>query len=121
MHIPGQPNWLITQRRWAARSQGRWLPAGLAAILATSLAVSACGGSETSSTSARILNTQKVERAIARSALAQRSEHAIVSCPSGVHQKQGITFSCIATVGQSNTQFVVTQLDGSGDVHYVAR
>jgi hypothetical protein len=38
-----------------------------------------------------------------------------------VYQKQGITFSCIATVGQSRTQFVVTQLDGSGDVHYVAR
>jgi hypothetical protein len=119
--IPGQPDRLTTQRRWAARWRGRRVPAVVAALLTTSLAVSACGSSRTSPTSARILNTQKVERAIARSALSQRRVHASVSCPSGVYQKQGITFSCIATVGQSRTQFVVTQLDGSGDVHYVAR
>jgi hypothetical protein len=33
----------------------------------------------------------------------------------------GFVFSCTAIVGHLSTQFVVTELDGSGDVHYVAR
>jgi hypothetical protein len=89
----------------------------VAVILAASLAAAACG----SSGSPTILNTEKVERAIESSALTQRRAHAAVSCPSGVPQKMGFVFSCTAIVGHVSTQFVVTELDGSGDVHYVAR
>jgi hypothetical protein len=121
MQISEQSESVMSQGRRAATLRGGMLPAVLAAILALGLAVSGCGASGTPSTSATILNTHKVERAIQRSAMIQRSKHATVSCPSGVHQKQGVTFSCTATVGRSSTQFVVTQLDGSGDVHYVAR
>jgi hypothetical protein len=86
-------------------------------LVAASLAVTACG----SSGSPTILNTEKVERAIEGSSLAQRGKHAQVSCPSGVHQKKGLVFSCTAVVGRGSTRFVVTELDGSGHVHYEAR
>jgi hypothetical protein len=87
------------------------------AALAASLVLSACG----SSGSPTILNTEKVERAIEQSTLAQRGEHAQVSCPSGVHQQKALVFSCTAVVNRVSTQFVVTELDGSGHVHYAAR
>ena len=93
----------------------RSLVAGV--LVAASLAVTACGSSE----SPTILNTEKVERAIERSSLAQRGQHAEVSCPSGVHQKKGLVFSCTAVVKRGSTRFVVTELDGSGHVHYEAR
>jgi hypothetical protein len=85
-------------------------------LAAASLAVSACG----SSGSITILNTEKVERAIERSSLAQRGDHAQVSCPSGVHQREGLEFSCTAVVNGVSTRFAVTELDGSGHVHYEA-
>jgi hypothetical protein len=96
----------------------RWL-GGLsvtAILVGASLAVAACG----SSGSTTILNTEKIERAIEHSSLAQRGKHAQVSCPSGVHQKKGLVFSCTAVVGRHDTRFVVTELDGSGHVHYAA-
>jgi hypothetical protein len=86
-------------------------------LVAASLAVTGCG----SSGSPTILNTEKVERAIEQSSLAQRGRHAQVSCPSGVHQKKGLVFSCTAVVAHSSTRFVVTEMDGSGNVHYEAR
>jgi len=97
------------------RRVGRSLGAGL--LAAASLAVTACG----SSGSPTILNTEKIERAIEHSSLAQRGIHAQVSCPSGVHQKRGFVFSCTAVVKGGSTRFVVTELDGSGHVHYEAR
>jgi uncharacterized protein DUF4333 len=99
--------------RWLARCS----VAGV--LLATSLAVTACGSD--SSAAPTILNTEKVERAIEHSSLAQRGAHAQVSCPSGVHQKKGLEFSCTAVVKRTSTRFVVSQLDGSGRVHYIAR
>jgi hypothetical protein len=101
------------------RSRRRWLGRFLvAAILAAaSLTAIGCG----SSASTTILNTEKVERAIEQSSLSQRGKHAQVSCPSGVHQKQGLTFPCTAVVGRTTTRFVVTQQDGAGRVHYAAR
>ncbi len=99
------------------RRLGRSLAAGL--LIAASLTFAACGKEEAKS--ATILNTEKVERAIEHSVLAQRDKKARVSCPSGVHQKQGITFSCTATVKRVDTQFVVTQQDGAGRVRYEAR
>jgi hypothetical protein len=98
---------------------GRWLGRSLVAggLVAASLAVGACGSSGVPT----ILNTEKVERAIEHSSLAQRGKHAQVSCPAGVHQQKGLSFSCTAVVGSGSTRFVVTQLDGSGQVHYEAR
>ena len=94
---------------------GRSLAAGV--LVGASLAVTACG----SPGSPTILDTEKVERAIERSSLAQRGAHAQVSCPSGVHQRKGLVFSCTAVVKRETTRFVVTELDGSGHVHYEAR
>jgi hypothetical protein len=87
------------------------------ALVATSLALTACG----SSRSPTILNTEKVERAIEHSSLAQRGMHTRASCPSGVHQTKGLVFSCTAFAARGSTRFVVTELDGSGQVHYEAR
>jgi Domain of unknown function (DUF4333) len=87
-------------------------------LLATGLAITGCGSATTPLT---ILNTEKVERAIDQSILAQRGKHADVSCPSGVHQKAGLVFSCTAVVKGEATRFVVTQRDAAGNVHYEAR
>ncbi len=100
-----------------ARRLGRTLAA--AALIAASFIVAACGKDDAKA--ATILNTEKVERAIERSVAAQRGKTARVSCPSGVHQKKGLTFSCTATVKRVNTQFVVSQKDGAGRVRYAAR
>lgn len=88
-------------------------------LVAAGLALSACGGS--SDAAATILNTEKVERAIERSSLVQRGKRAVVSCPSGVHQKKGLEFACTAVVKDDSTRFVVTQVDGVGNVRYKAR
>ncbi len=90
------------------------------AVLGASLGIGACGSSG-SAASPTILNTEKVELAIQHSALAQRGERAQVTCPSGVHQTKGLVFACTAVVGRTSTQFVVTELNGSGDVHYTGR
>jgi len=98
----------------------RWLGGSLiaGALLAASLGVTACGSD---SKQATILNTEKVERAIEKSSLDQRKKKANVTCPSGVHQKKGLKFFCTAVVKRGSRQFAVTQLDGSGQVHYEAR
>jgi len=81
-----------------------------AAVLGASLGISACGSSAKPAASATILNTRKVEQAIANSALAQRGERALVSCPAGVHQTKGLVFSCTAVVGHTSTRFVVDKV-----------
>jgi hypothetical protein len=117
MQFLHDPNPTMSPIRPAVPS--RWLGGSLVAgvLVAASLAVTACG----SSGSPTILNTEKVERAIEHSSLAQRGKQAQVSCPSGVHQKKGLVFSCTAVVDRSSTRFAVTELDGSGQVHYEAR
>ena len=100
------------------RRLGRTAAAGL--VIAASLTVAACGD-KAETKAATILNTEKVERAIERSVAAQRGKTARVSCPSGVHQKKGLVFSCTALVKKVSTRFVVTQQDGAGQVRYVAR
>jgi hypothetical protein len=117
MQFLHDPDTTISPERPAISS--RWLGRSFVAgvLVAASLAVSACG----SSGSPTILNTEKVERAIEHSSLAQRGKHAQVSCPSGVQQKKGMAFACTAIVKRASTRFVVTQLDGSGHVHYEAR
>jgi hypothetical protein len=96
-----------------SRRPGRW---SAVVLLGATLALAACG----SSARPTILNTEKVEQAIQQSSLAQRKIHADVSCPSGVQQKKGLAFSCAAVVGGGTTRFLVTQVDGSGHVHYRA-
>jgi hypothetical protein len=87
------------------------------ALVAASIAVTSCG----SSGSPTVLNTEKIERAIEHSSFVQRGKHAQVSCPAGVHQKRGLVFTCTAAIARRSTQFVVTELDGSGHVHYEGR
>lgn len=85
-------------------------------IAAAALFVSACGSVE----APNVLDTEKIEVAIERSILEQRDQVADVSCPVGVHQQEGLVFSCTATVPAGDTRFVVTQTDGFGHVHYEA-
>lgn len=79
----------------------------IAALLSAAL-ISACGSS-----SAKILNTGHIARAIQESILSQRHIHATVTCPAVVAQEPGKNFVCIATThikGSSHkTQFAVTQ------------
>jgi len=98
------------------RRLGRSLVVGV--LLASSVAVGACGSKDAKAPT--ILNTEKVERAIEASSSAQRGTRPRVSCPSGVHQKKGLVFTCTAKVGRRTTQFTVTQLDDAGHVHYAA-
>ena len=117
MQRPHAPNPTTSFKRRAAPSRrlGRSLVAG--GLLAASVAAGACGSSGV----ATILNTERVERAIEQSSLAQRGIHVQVSCPSGVRQKRGLVFSCTAVAERGSTRFVVTELDASGHVHYKAR
>ena len=83
--------------------------------------VRSSGSGVKSNTPRGFLDTAKVQHAIVDSALAQRGRHVRVTCPTGVQQKQGVVFYCTAYYGHSSTPFAVTELDGRGDVHYVAR
>ncbi len=85
-------------------------------VLASALFIGACG----SAAPPTILNTEKVESAIERSALEQRQTVARVSCPSGVHQQKGKGFTCTAAVANGSARFRVTQLDDAGRVRYEA-
>jgi hypothetical protein len=102
-----------------AAPAGRWLGRSLVAgsLVATSLAVAACGSSNT----VTVLNTEKIERAIEHSTLTQRDKKVAVSCPSGVHQKKGLQFTCTAVGKTGRTIFAVTQTNGAGQVHYQAQ
>jgi hypothetical protein len=101
----------------------------LTVLLAATLGLAGCGssGSPTpvrpaSPAAITILDTEKIERAIESSSLAQRGLRAQVSCPAGVHQKKGLEFFCTAVVkGGGSTRFAVTELDDSGQVHYEAQ
>jgi len=111
------------------RSLASWFVAG--ALAAVSIGVTACGSSVSRTTSSRSsvgttvsfvsINTEKIEHAIENSSLAQRGKHVTVICPSRVQQEKGLVFYCTAIYRTSRTPFMVTELNGSGDVHYVAR
>jgi hypothetical protein len=117
MRSPSHTNTTVDPER--PRVAGRWLRRSLVvgSLVATSLVVAACG----SDAKVTVLNTEKIERAIEHSSLSQRQKHVVVSCPSGVHQKKGLMFSCTAVGRQSRTSFVVKQLDDAGQVHYQAQ
>jgi ABC-type phosphate/phosphonate transport system ATPase subunit len=66
-----------------------------------------------------ILNTERVERSIEASILAQRHLASMVSCPVNIVQKAGVVFNCQATVRGRQFSVVVTETDGNGHVTYV--
>jgi hypothetical protein len=66
----------------------------------------------------KILDTERVERAIERSVLQKRRLRTNVSCPSGIERKKGVVFRCTATFKGGRTPFVVKEDDDKGSVHY---
>jgi hypothetical protein len=92
-------------------------PRRVQGAIAVAAGLAGCGGT----TQVTILNTEKVERAIQQSILHDRGLESDVSCPSGVHQKRGLTFVCTAQVRHGTTPFVVKQIDNNGDVSYAGR
>lgn len=78
------------------------------------IGLGACGSQPT-----RILDTEKVERAIEQSILQKRHISAQVSCPSGTPQRTGYAFRCLATYRGGQTVFVVTEENANGGVYYV--
>jgi hypothetical protein len=99
-------------------------------LLVVCLLVTGCGSSgakpgRSASTNRRVsshrfIATKTVALAIERSSLAQRGLHVTASCPTDVLQRKGIVFECTVVYNAKTTVFTVTELDGSGDVHYVA-
>jgi hypothetical protein len=85
----------------------------LIAVALAAGAASGCGSSEP-----KILDTERVERAIEKSVLEKRRLSTTVSCPSGIEQKKGVVFRCMATYKGGRTPFVVKQDDAKGSVHY---
>lgn len=87
----------------------------LIAAVAAALALSGCGGSD----KPKILDTERVERAIEQSILQKRKLQSMVTCPSGIERKKGKKFRCLATYKGGRTPFLVTQTDDRGAVRYV--
>lgn len=90
-------------------------------VAVTATMFSGCGGSDNPPQIPVILNTKRVEKAIEDSIRAKRDVEADVDCPSGVHQREGLTFECVATTSAGSTVFVVEQKDSNGNVTYAAR
>lgn len=108
----------------------------LAGAVAASVLIAACGGSSKSPTSsseanaagvAHKLNIARVQAAIQLRILEQRHLHSKVECPKEVEQRQGNTFTCVATgtaKGKSGhleayrTPFTVEQLNSRGYVYF---
>src|SRR2546421_12751514 len=83
-------------------------------VAASALAISACGSSRP-----KILDTERIERAITQSVMQKRHLRSVVSCPSGIEQKKGVVFRCIATYKGGQNPFIVTEDNSEGAVHYV--
>ena len=66
-----------------------------------------------------ILNTERIERSVEASILAQRHLASTVSCPVNIVQKAGVVFDCQAIVRGRRFAVVVTEADGTGHVVYV--
>lgn len=92
---------------------------GATAIAAVLVALAAAGCGSSSSAKPKILDTERVERAIEQSILQKRGIHAMVSCPSGIERKKGTKFRCSASYKGRITPFLVTEDDDKGSVHYV--
>ena len=88
-------------------------------VAAGALAAGAVSGCGSSSSKPKILDTERVERAIEASIREKRHLTSTVSCPSGTPRKKGVKFRCIATFKGGRTPFLVTQDDDKGSVHYI--
>jgi hypothetical protein len=109
-----------TRRPSLRRTRGRLTAVGF--LLAASVAATGCGSAKTvQPAAAHLLNTVKIEHAIALSSLHQRGKTVRVSCPAKVLQKKGVVFYCEARYKQSRTPFKVTEENGLGNVHYLAQ
>jgi hypothetical protein len=84
-------------------------------VLVVAGGVAGCGSDK----KPKILDTERVERAIQDSILQKRHLKATVSCPAGIEQKKGVTFRCTATYRGGQNPFVVTVDSSKGAVHYV--
>jgi uncharacterized protein DUF4333 len=85
----------------------------LIAIALAAAGLTGCGDSKP-----KILDTERIERAIERSVLEKRRLQTQVSCPSGIERKKGLVFRCVATYKGGRTPFEVKQDDDKGSVHY---
>jgi hypothetical protein len=89
-----------------------WACLSVALLAAAGLA--GCGSEKP-----KILDTERIERAIEKRIYdTRRRLRSDVSCPSGVEQKKGKVFRCTAVYAGGRTTFVVTQDDDKGSVHY---
>src|SRR5437763_16702931 len=91
--------------------RARW--ACLISVVVGATGATGCGGG-----TPKILDTERVERAIEQTVMQKRHLKATVSCPSGIEQQKGLVFRCIATFTGGQPPFVVTEA-GGGAVHYV--
>jgi Domain of unknown function (DUF4333) len=89
-----------------------------AALMAAAGAISGCGGDSGGFDKNKVLDTERVERAIEASILEKRHLRATVTCPSGIEKKKDVKFHCLATYRSGKTTFLVTE-DEKGAVHYV--
>jgi hypothetical protein len=68
-----------------------------------------------------ILDIAKVQQAIEQSIGSQRHLGSTATCPAEVIQKEGIVFTCTATVNGKSYPFEVTEVDDEGHVRYIGR
>lgn len=85
---------------------------GLALVLLAAGCISACGST------ARSLNSAKVDRAIAQSILKEHGLDATVSCPARVPQQRARVFTCTASFEVGSYPVTVTETDDAGNVRY---
>jgi Domain of unknown function (DUF4333) len=68
-----------------------------------------------------LLRIRRLDNEIATALSAKAGARIMVRCPPSVIQRQGLNFSCTASVGSQRQRVVVTQTDGAGNVRYVVR
>jgi hypothetical protein len=88
---------------------------GVAGAILVAVCVSACGSS---GSSARTLDSVKVERAIANSILREHGLDTIVACPSKVVQQAGHTFTCTARLDVGTYPVTAIEVGDSGQVRF---
>jgi hypothetical protein len=88
---------------------------GLAGAILVAVCMSACGSS---GSSARTLDSVKVERAIANSILREHGLDTMVACPSRVVQQAGHTFTCTARLDVGSYPVTAIEVGDSGQVRF---
>ena len=91
---------------------------GIGRRAAVVLALAAAGMAGCGDDKPKILDTERVERAIEQTVFRQRHLATSVTCPSGVEQKKGVVFRCVAKFKGGQTPFVVTE-GKNGAVRFV--